>query len=190
MRATIALLLCAHANTLVTPPRRQPTLVQAKKKEKKRPDYKRRPNLQPKKSLTDDVGAATATTPEGWRCAPANIAGGRKDRAQVQTEAMEDLKERATPSSPKKEWKPRGARRGEPHDHADGDQRGVPVFFGDWRVCLVLLPSHRGTNVFQPTARPRRPCLRCWGYWGLASRFVGVLGRGGRAWRWVWTRSS
>ncbi len=66
MRATIALLLCAHANALVTPPRRrQPTLCQAKKKEKKGFDYKPPPKPPAKHARTDDVGAATATTPEG-----------------------------------------------------------------------------------------------------------------------------
>ena len=66
MRATIALLLCAHAHALVTPPRRrQPTLCQAKKKAKKGFDYKPPPKPPANKALTDDVGMAAATTPEG-----------------------------------------------------------------------------------------------------------------------------
>jgi len=154
LRGALTLLLCAHANALVSPPRRrQPTLCQAKKKAKKGFDYKPPPKPPAKKALTDDVGVAAATTPEGNSALLQTLLEEEKDRAQVQTEAMEELKERDAYVAEK------GVEAARVPDAVANRMilrmatfGGVPVFLGIGVFVWFYFQATNEDNVFQPTA--------------------------------------
>ena len=154
LRGALTLLLGIHATALVTPPRRrQPTLCQAKKKEKKGFDYKPPPKPPAKKALTDDVGVAAATTPEGNSQLLQTLLAEEKDRAQVQTEAMEDLKERDAYVAEK------GVEAARVPDAVANRMilrmatfGGVPVFLGIGVFVWFYFQATNEDNVFQPTA--------------------------------------
>ena len=148
------LLLCTAAAALVTPPRRrQQTLCQAKKKEKKGFDYKPPPKPPAKKAITDDVGVAAATTPEGNSQLLQTLLAEEKDRAQVQTKAMEDLKERDAYVAEK------GVEAARVPDAVANRMimrmatfGGVPVFLGIGVFVWFYFQATSEDNVFQPTA--------------------------------------
>ena len=154
LRNTITLTLCAAATALVTPPRRrQPTLCQAKKKAKKGFDYKPPPKPPAKKALTDDVGMAAATTPEGNSQLLQTLLAEEQDRAQVQTEAMEELKERDAYVAEK------GVEAARVPDAVANRMimrmatfGGVPVFLGIGVFVWFYFQATNEDNVFQPTA--------------------------------------
>ena len=166
---------------LVTPPRRrQPTLCQAKKKEKKGFDYKPPPKPPAKKAITDDVGVAAATTPEGNSQLLQTLLAEEKDRAQVQTEAMEDLKERDAYVAEK------GVEAARVPDAVANRMimrmatfGGVPVFLGIGVFVWFYFQAPMRTTSSSRRPAQRRQCPGCWGCWG-GRRAVGVLGRGGR----------
>ena len=156
MRLTpqITLLLCAAATALVTPQRRrQPTSLAAKKKAKKGFDYKPPPKPPAKKALTDDVGAATTTTPEGNSQLLQTLLSEEKDRAQVQAEAVQELKERDAYVAEK------GVEAARVPDAVANRMimrmatfGGVPVFLGIGVFVWFYFQATSEDNVFQPTA--------------------------------------
>ena len=116
-------------------------------------DYKPPPKPPAKKALTDDVGAATATTPEGTSQLLQTMLAEEQDRAQVQTEAMEELKERDAYVAEK------GVEAARVPDAVANRMimrmatfGGVPVFLGIGVFVWFYFQATNEDNVFQPTA--------------------------------------
>lgn len=154
-RSAMTLLLCASAAALVTLPRRRPGVrLHAKKGggEKKGFDWKPPPKPPKRRALTDDVGASAPGAPAGNSDLLQTLLAEEQDRAQVASEAIDDLKERDAYVSEK------GVEAARVPDAVANRMilrmasfGGLPVFGGIGVFVWFYFQATGADNVFQPT---------------------------------------